>query len=329
MLSAIRARIGPMLETSARLLRLLSLLQARRDWPGPELAGRLEISARTLRRDVDKLRDLGYPVHASSGAAGGYRLGAGAELPPLLLDDEEAVAVAVGLRVAAGGTVTGMAEASVRALAKLEQVLPSRLRHRVDALRSVTLPLPWAGPPVDPAILTVLAVAARDRQRARLSYTSQDGPQRWRSVEPHRLVAAGRRWYLLAWDLTGEGWRTFRVDRIAAPQITGPRFTPREVPGGDAAAYVARSVSTAVYRYQARIRLHVPARAAAELVPPTAGHLEPDGDEACILTTGAESLGTLAVYTALAGAEFEVLDPPELASYLLVLAARLTRAARP
>ena len=226
--------------------------------------------------------------------------------------------------------VVNCGNSSVRALAKLEQVLPSRLRYRVDALHSVTLPLTGAGagPPVDPAILTVLAVAARDRQRVRLSYTSQDGPQRWRSMEPHRLAYAGRRWYLLAWDLTGEGWRTFRVDRIAAPQIAGPRFTPREVPGGDAAAYVARSVSAAVYRYRARVRLNVPVRIAAERVPPTAGHLEPDGDDACILTTGAESLDTLVVYTALVGAEFEVLDPPELARYLLVVAARLTRAAR-
>ena len=164
-----------MLETSARLLRLLSLLQARRDWPGTELAGRLGVSPRTLRRDMDKVRSLGYPVDAVPGTAGGYRLGAGAALPPLLLDDEEAVAVAVGLRTAAGGTITGMEEASVRALAKLEQVFPSRLRHRVSALHSVTMPLPGAGPPVDPAILTVIATAARDRQRIRFEYTSHDG----------------------------------------------------------------------------------------------------------------------------------------------------------
>jgi predicted DNA-binding transcriptional regulator YafY len=316
------------LETSARLLRLLSLLQGRPAWPGPELAARLGISARTLRRDVDKLRELGYPVLATSGTAGGYRLGAGAELPPLLLDDEEAVAVAVGLRTAAGGSVVGMAEASVRALAKLEQVLPSRLRYRVDALRTITLPLPGTGPPVDPAILTVLATAARDRQRIRLSYTGRDGAQAWRSAEPHRLVHTGQRWYLLAWDLSRAGWRTFRVDRIAAPQVTGPRFVPREVPGGDAAGYVSRSVSSAPYRYQARVRLHLPADVAAARVPPTVGHLEADGDQACILVTGASSLAPLAIYVALVGAEFEVIEPPALADYLLVLAARLTRAAQ-
>src|SRR5215468_10064161 len=176
------------LETSRRLLRLLALLQARSDWPGPELAARLGVSRRTLRRDMDKLRSLGYPVDAMPGAAGGYRLGAGAVLPPLLLDDDEAVAVAVGLRTAAGGTVTGMEEASVRALVKLEQVLPSRLRHRIGALHSVTVALPAAGPAVDPAVLTVLAAAARDRQRIRFHYTSHDGTGTRRAAEPHHLV---------------------------------------------------------------------------------------------------------------------------------------------
>ena len=258
-LSAMGDKLRLMLETSARLLRL-SLLQARRDWPGTELARRLGVSPRTLRRDVDKLRSLGYPVDAVPGTAGGYRLGAGAALPPLLLDDEEAVAVAVGLRTAAGGTITGIEEASVRALAKLEQVFPSRLRHRVSALHSVTVPLPGAAPPVDPAILTVVATAARDRQRIRFGYTSHDGTQGSRAAEPHRLVNIGRCWYLLAWDPARDGWRTFRADRITTPQITGPRFTLRDPPGGDAAAYVSRSVSSAPYRYQARIRLYAPAR---------------------------------------------------------------------
>lgn len=317
-----------MAETSGRLLRVLSLLQARRDWPGPELAGRLGVSPRTLRRDVDKLRGLGYPVHAVPGTGGGYRLGAGAMLPPLLLDDEEAVAVALGLRTAACGTITGIEEATVRALAKLEQVLPSRLRNRVSALHSVTLPLPGAGPPVDPAILTVIATAARDRLRIRFRYTSHDGSESSRAAEPHHLVHTERRWYLLAWDPARDGWRTFRADRITSPQITGPRFTPREPPGGDPAAYVSRSVSTAPYRYQARIRLHLPVRAAAERLPPTVGHLQADGEDACILHTGAESPDVLAIYVAVIGAEFEVLSPPELAGHLLALAGRLTRAAR-
>ena len=316
-----------MLETSGRLLRVLALLQGRRDWPGPELAARLGVSPRTLRRDMDKLRNLGYPVDAVPGTAGGYRLGAGAALPPLLLDDDEAVAVAVGLRTAAGGTITGIEEASIRALAKLEQVLPSRLRHRVSALRSVTVPLPGAGPPVDPAVLTVIATAARDRQHIRFGYTSHDGAQGSRAAEPHHLVHTGRHWYLLAWDPARAGWRTFRADRITSPLITGPRFTPRDPPGGDAAAYVSRSVSSAPYRYQARIRLHLPASAAAERLPPTVGHLQADSENTCILHTGAESPDVLAIYVAILGAEFEILDPPELAEHILALAGRLTRAA--
>jgi predicted DNA-binding transcriptional regulator YafY len=317
-----------MKETSARLLRLLTLLQARREWSGTDLAGRLGITTRTLRRDIDKLRDLDYPINAGMGPGGGYRLGAGAALPPLLLDDDEAVAVAVGLRTAAGATLTGIEEASVRALAKLEQVLPSRLRHRVSALHSVTLPLPGAGPPVDPAVLTAIATAARDRLRIGFRYTSHDDTQGGRAAEPHRLVHTDRRWYLLAWDTARDGWRTFRVDRITSPQITGPRFTPRDPPGGDAAAYVSRSVSSAPYRYQARIRLHVPAKAAAERLPPTVGHLQADGEHACILHTGAESPDVLAIYVAVLGAEFEILDPPELAEHVLALAGRLTRATK-
>ncbi len=316
-----------MLETSARLLQLLSFLQARRDWPGTELAGRLGVSARTLRRDVDKLRSLGYPVEASPGPAGGYRLGAGAVLPPLLLDDDEAVAVAVGLRTAAGGTITGIEETSVRALAKLEQVFPARLRRRVSALHSVTTPLPGAGPPVAPEVLTVIATAARDRLRIRFGYTSRDGTQGRRAAEPHTLVYTGRRWYLLGWDTGRDDWRTFRADRIAAPEITGPRFPPREPPGGDAAAYVSRSVSSAPYRYQARVRLHAPVAAVAERVPPTVGHLQADGEHACILDTGGQALDMIAAYVAAIGAEFEVLEPPELAEHVGVLAARLTRAA--
>jgi predicted DNA-binding transcriptional regulator YafY len=317
-----------MSDTPARLLRLLSLLQTPRDWPGSELAERLQVSRRTIRRDIQRLRDLGYPVQATMGAVGGYRLVAGTAMPPLLLDDEEAVAVAVGLRTAANGTVTGIEEASIRALAKLEQVLPSRLRYRVSALHSVTLPLPGAQALVDPVVLTVIATAAHDRQRIRFRYTSHDGTQGGRAAEPHHLVHTGRRWYLLAWDLARGDWRTFRADRITSPQITGPRFTPRDPPGGDPAAYVSQSVSTTPYRYQARIRLHVPASAVAERLPPTVGHLQADGEHACVLHTGAESPDVLAIYVAILGAEFEILDPPGLAEHVLALASRLTRAAR-
>src|SRR6266511_595833 len=213
-----------MLETSARLLRLLSLLQARRDWTGADLADRLGVSARTVRRDVERLRDLGYPVHATRGTDGGYRLGAGAAMPPLLLDDEEAVAVAVGLRTATGGAIAGIEETSVRALAKLEQVLPSRLRRRVNALQTYTVRIPPDSPvpTVEPAVLTVLAACCRDHERLRFDYRDHDGSASVRTVEPHRLVNWGRRWYLVAWDVDRRDWRTFRVDRIAPREPTGP-----------------------------------------------------------------------------------------------------------
>jgi predicted DNA-binding transcriptional regulator YafY len=189
-----------MLDTSARLLRLLSLLQVQPAWPGAELARRLEITPRTLRRDVQRLRDLGYPVHATPGVAGGYRLGAGAALPPLLLDDDEAVAVAVSLRTAASQTVTGVAEASLRALAKLEQVLPGRLRERTAALQQAMVTLPRTAPAVDPELLMTLARACRSRQALRFGYRSRDGELSQRQAEPHRLVHTGYRWYLVARD---------------------------------------------------------------------------------------------------------------------------------
>src|ERR1700688_2490239 len=203
-----------MLNTSARLLRLLSLFQARRYWSGAELSERLEVTPRTVRRDVDRLRSLGYPVNSTSGAGGGYQLGAGATLPPLLLDDDEAVAVAVGLRTAASGTVSGIEEASVRALSKLEQVLPSRLSRRVSALHAFIVPLANPGPTVDAATLTAIAAACRDHEELRFGYHSRDGSPSVRAVEPHRLVHTGRRWYLAAWDTDRNYWRTFRVDPI-------------------------------------------------------------------------------------------------------------------
>ena len=253
-----------MLETSARLLRLLSLLQSRRDWTGTELAGRLGVGLRTLRRDIGRLRDLGYPVDAAPGVAGGYRLGVGAALPPLLLDDEEAVAVAISLHIATTGSVAGLEETALRALTKLQQTLPSRLRHRVTAFHATTVPL--AGPgsgQADAELLTVIAAACRDQRRLRLRYPGRDGVST-REVEPHRLVHTPRRWYLLAWD-TGRGdWRTFRVDRIQGPlSPAGARFTPRKPPSDDVAAYVSQSIASAPYRYQARILVHAPLAAVA------------------------------------------------------------------
>ena len=315
-----------MLETSARLLRLLSLFQARRYWSGAELTERLEVTARTLRRDVDRLRSLGYPVNSTSGTAGGYQLSSGATLPPLLLDDDEAVAVAVGLRTAASGTVTGIEEASVRALAKLQQVLPSRLRQRVTALHSFIVPLANAGPTVDSETLSTIASACRDYQKLHFGYNSRDGAASAREVEPHRLVHTGRRWYLVAWDLGRNNWRTFRVDRIESRIATGQRFAPRDPPEGDFAAFVSRSVAYAPYPHRAQIVLHVSIEKAAERVPPGAGTLEALDDHTCELRMGASSLDTLSVYLGLIGFDFEVREPPELVEHLRWLAERFTRA---
>jgi predicted DNA-binding transcriptional regulator YafY len=320
-----------MWETSARLLRLLSLLQARRDWSGADLACRLEVSERTVRRDVERLRDLGYPVHATRGTDGGYRLGAGAAMPPLLLDDEEAVAVAVGLRTAARSPVTGIEETSVRALAKLEQVLPPRLRHRVSALADYTVPIPpdSPAPAVDPAVLTALAAACRDHERLRFDYRSHDGSATVRTVEPHRLVSWGRKWYLVAWDIDRDAWRTFRVDRVEPHGLMGGRFTPRELPeGGDVAAYVARGVSSAGVRFPARVTVHAPADVVTARINPAVGAVEAVDDHSCVLATGADSVATVAVYLGLLDLDFDVREPPELVAKLTEIADRYRRAIR-
>jgi predicted DNA-binding transcriptional regulator YafY len=318
------------LNASARLLRLLSLLQARRQWTATELAERLRITDRTVRRDVERLRSLGYPVHATSGVAGGYRLGAGGALPPLLLDDNEAVAVAVGLRSAAAGSVAGIEEMSVRALAKLEQVLPPRLRQRIAAFTTSTVMMSVGAPAVAADTLTTIACACRDAERLRFDYRDRHGTCGQRTIEPHRLVHTGRRWYLVAYDLERGDWRTFRVDRIAPLLTTGPRFTPRDAP--EATAYVAEAVTTAPYRYRARVRLHAPAATIAEIVPPTVATLDPIDAHSCVLTTGSDSLDMLALHLALhlglIDVNFEVLDPPELVDRLHALADRLGRAAR-
>jgi len=231
-------------DTPARLLRLLSLLQARREWPGSELAERLDVSPRTIRRDVERLRALGYPVEAALGAAGGYRLGSGQAMPPLLLDDDEAVAIAVGLRTSASHAVEGIEEASVRALAKLQQILPSRLRHRVDALVEATAPIPAGDTPlVDIADLTEIARAVTGRQTLRFAYLAADGARTRRHVEPHRLVPTRRRWYLVAYDPDRADWRVFRLDRVANPAATGMRSPRREPPFDDAVAYVNERIA--------------------------------------------------------------------------------------
>jgi predicted DNA-binding transcriptional regulator YafY len=315
------------MDASERLLKLLSLLQARTGWTGHELAERLEVTGRTVRNDVARLRRLGYPVQASPGVGGGYRLGAGAALPPLLLDDEEAVAVAVGLRAATGGGVAGLEEASLRALVKLQQVLPSRLRHRVGALHGAMVTVPGGGPTVDPGVLTKIAAATRDRERLRFDYRHHNGSSSVRDVEPHRVVSWGRRWYLVAWDAGRQDWRTFRVDRMRPRQPTGPRFTPRRLPGGDAAAYVERTVGRATWRYRARVLLHAPVAALADRLPP-AVELEPVDDRTCVATTGADDPYLLALYLGLLDVDFDIVDAPELAEALRRLASRYTRAAQ-
>jgi predicted DNA-binding transcriptional regulator YafY len=314
-----------MMETSVRLLRLLSLLQARPEWPGADLAGRLEVTVRTLRRDVQKLRTIGYPVHAAPGVAGGYRLGAGAALPPLLLDDDEAVAVALSLRTAASHAVTGVGEASVRALAKLEQVLPSRLRERAVAISHATVPLTLPGASVDADVLTAIARACRSRERIVFGYRrGLDNDLTERRVEPHRLVQAGYRWYLVALDLERDDWRTFRADRIESPRLTGIRFEPRDPP--DAAAFVANAVSTAPYRYQARVLVHAPASDVAAQVPPTTAFVKAVSADSCVLTSGSDSLDSLAFHIAMLGFNFTVQEPPELAERMRALATRLLQA---
>jgi predicted DNA-binding transcriptional regulator YafY len=316
-----------MLGTSARLLRLLTLLQARRSWTGPELCARLAITARTLRRDVDRLRSLGYPVQSTSGVAGGYRFGAGSELPPLLLDDEEALAVSLGLRSAAAGSVSGMEEVALRALAKLEQVLPPRLRRRLSALHAAVVPLARGGPTVDAHTLAVLAAACRDNQRLAFGYQGNDGARTSRQVEPAGLVHTGWRWYLVAWDLGRDDWRTFRVDRIAAKVAASATFFPRSPPEGGLAAYVSRSVSLAPYPVRARVLLHAPIAEMARKVSPSAGALESVDARSCLLHAGAPSLDALAVWMSLLGVEFEVREPPGARAHLRAMGERALRAA--
>ena len=314
-----------MSQTASRLLELLSLLQARRDWPGNELADRLEVSGRTVRRDIDRLRQLGYPVESLTGPAGGYRLRAGSAMPPLLLDDDEAIAIGVGLRTAARVSVTGIEETAVRALVKLEQVLQAHLRRRVAALGSVTVALPGAGPTVDPQQLTVIAAACRDSECLRFGYQSRDGTASRREVEPHTLVNTGRRWYLVAWDRGREDWRTFRMDRMAGPASTGVRFAPRKLPAKDAVTYVNQSITAAPSRFETRVTLHAPASEVSSRVPDHWGTVEPLDANTCEYRTGDDDLRWLALRIVMLGVDFEVHEPPELLEHLRDLGSRIAR----
>ena len=314
-------------QTSSRLLELLSLLQGRRDWPGNELAGRLEVSGRTIRRDIERLRGLGYPIESLSGPAGGYRFRAGAAMPPLLLDDDEAIAIAVGLRTAARASVAGIEETAVRALVKLEQILPTHLRRRVQALGSATMTLPITGPTVDPQHLTVIAAACRDRERLRFAYRRRDGTETRRDVEPHSLVNRGYRWYLVAWDRGRQDWRTFRVDRLAGPASTGLRFQPHALPARDAAAFVERSIAGAPSRFEARVTLHATAHDVRGRAAFHGGEITDIDARTCEYRTGDDDLRWLALRITMLGVDFEVHEPPELIEHVKDLGRRLQRAA--
>ncbi|WP_327092005.1 WYL domain-containing protein [Nonomuraea sp. NBC_01738] len=310
-----------MLDTSVRLLRLLSLLQARPLWSGAELASRLAVTTRTVRNDVERLRILGYEVDSTTGTAGGYRLGAGTAMPPLLLDDEEAIAVALSLHAAAGGTVTGIEETSLRALAKLQQMLPARLRHRTEALRAATVTVSGRGPTVDASVLAHLAAAIRDHEGLRFDYEAHDGTSSPRAADPHRLVWTGRRWYVLAWDPGRADWRTFRADRITLRTPNGPRFAPR-TPPEDAGRQVMRGVSSRAWAVPVKVELHAPAEVMAGRLPVAAGVLTGAG-ERCVLETGGPSLGAVAGFLLSLEVGFTVLEPEELRGYLRDAGARL------
>lgn len=316
-----------MWETSGRLLRLLGLLQVRRDWSCRDLAERLEVTERTVRRDVDRLRALGYPVEARPGLGGGYRLGVGAEMPPLLLDGEEAVALVVALRDAARTGLAGIEEAALSALTKVEQGLPSRYRHRVQMLQQAVVPLTGPGPQVDPDVLLAVAATVRDRQKLRADYRRHDGSESRRTLEPHRIVHAGHVWYLLAWDIERADWRTLRLDRLAPVLPAGPRFTPRELPDSDPGRFTAAGITTKVYRYHCRATFHAAAEVVAASITPTIGVVTPIDATTCEVVCGSNSLDEVVLWFGLLDVDFDVHEPPELRDRLQTLSARLSRAA--
>ncbi|WP_141923180.1 helix-turn-helix transcriptional regulator [Haloactinospora alba] len=318
-------------DTPERMLRLLSLLQSRRVWSGNELAERLGVTERTVRRDVDRLRALDYPVVGLTGATGGYRLTPGTNLPPLLLTDDEAVAVIVGLVGATGDTLSGIEESSVRALAKIEQMLPNRLRSRLSALTAATTAVPRKHdtPPVDPAVLATLAACSRDRENVSFDYRDRRGQETTRRVEPHSLVTVHALWYLLGYDPSRDDWRTFRVDRIRAPVRTHHRNPPRELPAPDAASYLTRSFANASYLYTARMTVGLSADAVrAGVFGPIPGEVDDHGPECSTVRLSADSPELVTQYVAVIaalGAEFTIDAPSEVTRRLHHLGRRLTR----
>lgn len=316
-----------MASTGSRALQLLSLLQTHRYWPGHELADRLGISPRTLRRDVERLRDLGYPVDATRGVAGGYQLAAGASLPPLVVDDDEAVALAVGLRTAAQSGISGVDEASVRALAKIVQVMPPRLRRRVDALRMTTLSTTLGpAPSADAGILTTLAQACRDEERIEFAYVARDAQASTRTVEPHRLVSIERRWYLVAYDLTRFDWRSFRLDRIADPRPTGTRFRPRALPAEDAAAYVRESLHSVIEPVVVDAVVEAPLERVLDVLQRWAD-VEEQGDGSSRVRITADSAEWALFGLAAVDAPFRILGPKEALIAAADWGERFTRSA--
>ncbi|KRF21249.1 transcriptional regulator [Nocardioides sp. Soil797] len=304
------------------MLRLLSLLQTHRYWPGGELADRLEVSARTLRRDIDRLRELGYPVDAARGVAGGYQLQSGATMPPLLLEDEEAVAIAVGLRTSAAGAVTGMEETALQALTKVVSLMPPRLRRRMDAVTSQTQPAPSYAPVIDARSLTTLAQGCRDDETVRFTYTARGAEQTRRHVEPHRLVSLGQRWYLVGYDRDRHDWRNFRLDRLAEPELTGTRYRPRELPAEDALAFVRSGIKSMPKKYDVRVRFAATPEAVGAVVGRWA-ELEGDGDDTVMVMHADDLFWPMAVLASV-DAEFTVESPPELRDAVAAAAARFT-----
>ncbi|MGN2639366.1 helix-turn-helix transcriptional regulator [Nocardia takedensis] len=314
-----------MLETSARLLRLLSLLQMPRDWSGGDLADRLGVSTRTVRRDVDRLRELGYPVDAVQGTAG-YRLAAGSALPPLLLDDDEALAVAVGLRTTTGGTVVGFEDSALRALTKLEQVMPSRLRHRLRGLQRSLVRVEASAPRVEPERLLAVSDACHRHERLRFDYTDLRGRQSTKDVEPHTVVNFNRHWYLVAWDPTPADWRSYRMDRLRPRTPTGPRFTPRPPPEGDVVVYLSNQLSSRAWPHRATVTLHRSAAELADRVWPGMGVLEAVDDSSCLLHVGADTPWALGWMITSIDTDFTVTEPPELVEQIRTLARRCAAA---
>jgi len=315
-----------MTRTTGRTLALLALLQVRREWSGAELRDRLEVSDRTLRRDIDDLRELGYGIEATRGRHGGYCLGAGAEVPPLTLAPDESVAIAVGLRAAAGSVVTGMEDAAARALAKLEQSLSSATRQQISEVEQAMVPLAvGARPDIDLGVVTAAAAAIAGRTRLRVDYMRHDGAEVQRVIEPHRIVHTAERWYLIAWVPEHEAWRTLRIDRIRRPVLMREEFPRRDIPDDSLREFTTRSITTAPYPYRARLRMHASAGEVSRHFDATVASVEAESDSMSILTAGSRTPEEFALYIGMSGIEFEVLEGEEVRAALAEVAERMLR----